>query len=581
MAISFDKFYILILFFTLLPTVISVSFNIPRFDRGANNILYEGDAQPSVGAIYFTSETYYCHIGRATYADRVKIWDSKTGKLSNFSTHFTFWIDTLGNNRYAAGIAFFLAPVGFQVPINSVGGFLGLFNTTTSDSVTNQIVAVEFDTFNNQEWDPADVAGHVGINNNSIYSTVYTAWNVSLHDGDNTDVWITYDANTMNFSVKWSYQTTNNPKENSSLSLKIDLRQVLPEWVTIGFSAATSQFTERHAVSFWEFSSSLESEQKSMNRANKITIIIVVVAVSTSIFVLAAALIIWKRKSMFANRTAEDTVNLTSINNDDLERGVGPRRYSYQELVSATRNFSGDRRLGQGGFGTAPLKWDVRYNIALGLASGLLYLHEEWQQCVVHRDIKSSNIMLDSNFSTKLGDFGLARLMDHELGLRTTGLAGTFGYLAPECLSASRASKESDVYSFGVVVLEIATGKNAGNFVEERAQNGLLGWVWDLYGSGQLHLAVDNKLNANFDKNKVECLMMVGLWCAHPDFTQRPSIRQAIQVLKFETALPNLPTKLPVPTYHVPTPSIISEATSGTSEVSGGTITNTSIVAGR
>ena len=104
------------------------------------------------------------------------------------------------------------------------------------------------------------------------------------------------------------------------------------------------------------------------------------------------------------------------------------------------------------------LIWPVRYKIALGLASALLYLHEEWEQCVVHRDIKSSNVMLDSNFNAKLGDFGLARLVDQELGSQTTVLAGTMGYLAPGCIITSKVSKESDVYSFWVVSLEIACG---------------------------------------------------------------------------------------------------------------------------
>lgn len=94
----------------------------------------------------------------------------------------------------------------------------------------------------------------------------------------------------------------------------------------------------------------------------------------------------------------------------------------------------------------SPLTWVVRYKIALGLGSALLYLHEEWEQCVLHRDIKSSNVMLDSNFNVKLGDFGLAWLMDYELAPRTTGLAGTIGYLAPEYIRTGRASKESDIY---------------------------------------------------------------------------------------------------------------------------------------
>ncbi|CAI0384736.1 unnamed protein product [Linum tenue] len=103
--------------------------------------------------------------------------------------------------------------------------------------------------------------------------------------------------------------------------------------------------------------------------------------------------------------------------------------------------------------------WETRYKIAKGLASGLLYLHEEWEQCVVHRDIKSSNIMLDSDFSAKLGDFGLARLVEHAKGSQMTMMAGTMGYMAPECAVTGKASRESDVYSFGVVVLEIATGR--------------------------------------------------------------------------------------------------------------------------
>ncbi|RZC58261.1 hypothetical protein C5167_005559 [Papaver somniferum] len=105
------------------------------------------------------------------------------------------------------------------------------------------------------------------------------------------------------------------------------------------------------------------------------------------------------------------------------------------------------------------LTWQVRYKIALGLASALLYLHEEWEQCVLHRDIKSSNVMLDSNFNAKLGDFGLARLVDHGLGCQTTKLAGTIGYLAPECFLTRKSSKESDVFSFGIVALEIACGR--------------------------------------------------------------------------------------------------------------------------
>ncbi|KAL6277406.1 hypothetical protein ACE6H2_021007 [Prunus campanulata] len=128
------------------------------------------------------------------------------------------------------------------------------------------------------------------------------------------------------------------------------------------------------------------------------------------------------------------------------------------------------------------LSWAVRYKISLGLAYALLYLHEEWEQCVVHRDVKSSNVMLDSSFNVKLGDFGLARLMDHELGPQTIGLVGTLGYLAPEHIITGRASKALDVYSFGVVPFEIATGKKVTDFIGKDFELGLVEWVWDLYG---------------------------------------------------------------------------------------------------
>ncbi|XP_057990147.1 L-type lectin-domain containing receptor kinase IX.1-like [Hevea brasiliensis] len=201
------------------------------------------------------------------------------------------------------------------------------------------------------------------------------------------------------------------------------------------------------------------------------------------------------------------------------------------------------------------LSWKVRYKIAVGLASALLYLHEEWVQCVVHRDIKSSNVMLDSNFNTKLGDFGLARLIDNELGLKTTGLAGTFGYMAPEYIRTGKASKGSDVFSFGVVALEIACGRRSMEARNEEAQISLVSWVWKAYGNGRILDVADRRLGMDFNVEQMECLLTVGLWCAHPDFNLRPSIRQALQVLNFEAALPNLPAQMPIPKYDVPTSS--------------------------
>ena len=94
--------------------------------------------------------------------------------------------------------------------------------------------------------------------------------------------------------------------------------------------------------------------------------------------------------------------------------------------------------------------------------------------------------MLDSNLNAKLGDFGLARLVDHVKGSQTTALAGTMGYLAPECIMPGRASKESDVYSFGVVALEIACGRKPLEVKAKEDETILLEWIWELYGTRNL-----------------------------------------------------------------------------------------------
>jgi serine/threonine protein kinase len=186
----------------------------------------------------------------------------------------------------------------------------------------------------------------------------------------------------------------------------------------------------------------------------------------------------------------------------------------------------------------------------LGLGSALVYLHQEWEQCVLHRDIKPSNIMLDASFSTKLGDFGLARLVNHGQGPYTTGLAGTMGYIDPECVVTGRTSVESDVYSFGVVLLEIVCGRRPAVSLEESEDViHLVQWVWDLWAAGRTLDIADVRFGQEYDNREMECAIVVGLWCAYPDRSLRPSIKQAMHVLQFEAPLPCLPSKMEVATF--------------------------------
>ncbi|XP_059311335.1 LRR receptor-like serine/threonine-protein kinase FEI 1 [Lycium ferocissimum] len=106
------------------------------------------------------------------------------------------------------------------------------------------------------------------------------------------------------------------------------------------------------------------------------------------------------------------------------------------------------------------LKWDTRLHIAVGAARGLCYMHHNCSPPIIHRDIKSSNILLDNEWNAKVADFGLAKVLAKQEDSETaSAVAGTFGYIAPEYAYATKVSTKSDVYSFGVILLELATGK--------------------------------------------------------------------------------------------------------------------------
>ncbi|KAL3525526.1 hypothetical protein ACH5RR_013898 [Cinchona calisaya] len=199
----------LITCFQLICLASAISFQIHDFSPDLTTIVYRGDATASVGAIEFNRVDYVYRVGQAIYSEPVPIWDSTSGKVTDFTTHFSFIID-ISLSIYGHGLSFFLAPVGFQIPTNSGGGFLGLYNTETIDSSQDQMVSVEFDSFSNPEWDPS--YEHVGININSIASARTMPWNASA------DAWIVYNSSTKTLSVFWSYRPSSS---NSSLSYQI------------------------------------------------------------------------------------------------------------------------------------------------------------------------------------------------------------------------------------------------------------------------------------------------------------------------------------------------------------------------
>nr|CAN64986.1 hypothetical protein VITISV_035640 [Vitis vinifera] len=555
--LSSHLFMISIFFFLIFPSATSLSFNFTTFDRRNDNISIEGDAGDlTEGCITLTKDSYgndpTQSRGRALYSERL--------------------------------------------------------NPTRAD--------------------PA--GDHVGIDINSMISVKTVKWSSNITGGKKNHVSISYTSSSHNLSVVLITEVTNSTNTTQSLSYKVDLREYLPENVSIGFSAATGDLFQMNKICSWKFSSTLEFPSSVEPGEGKKTGLMVGLSVGAFVVVAGLGLVwyyMWKKRNTGGDQ--EDGADSDLAMDEDFEKGTGPRKFSFYELALATSNFAEEQKLGEGGFGgvyrgflrelnsyvavkrvsrnsqqgmkeyasevkifcrlrhrnlvqlmgwchkkeelllvyellpngslstclfeeKTLLTWSMRYRIALGLASSLLYLHEEWEQCVVHRDIKSSNVMLDSDFNAKLGDFGLARLVDHGKGSQTTVLSGTMGYMAPECFVTGKASKESDVYSFGIVALEICCGRRAVEAKVEENQIRLVEWVWDLYGVGKLLEAADPRLSADYDEQQMERLMIVGLWCAHPDCNARPSMRQAISVLNSEALLPLLPIKMPVPMYYAP-----------------------------
>lgn len=187
------------------------------------------------------------------------------------------------------------------------------------------------------------------------------------------------------------------------------------------------------------------------------------------------------------------------------------------------------------------LSWTLRRKILKGVASALHYLHYEYDQKVVHRDIKASNIMLDSNFNARLGDFGLARAIDNEKTsyAEAEGVLGTIGYIAPECFHTGKATQQSDIYAFGALLIEVVSGQRPGTKI-----NGfqfMVDYVWSLYREGRILDVVDKRIEDDYDKEEAERFLLLGLACSHPIAQERPKTHAIVQILSGATAAPQVP----------------------------------------
>ncbi|KAK4278121.1 hypothetical protein QN277_016012 [Acacia crassicarpa] len=347
-------------------------------------------------------------------------------------------------------------------------------------------------------------------------------------------------------------------------------------------------------------------QQGSSSNNNKGVIIGIVIGCVVFVLFLLIALFIWIRPRKSQKRVPRG--DMTGIS-----KLKAPVNYNYRDLKSATKNFSSENKLGEGGFGSVykgtlkngkvvavkkltirqskrmeeefesevrlisnvhhrnlvrllgccskgktrilvyeymektsldrflfgkkkgSLNWKQRYDIILGTARGLTYLHEEFHVRIIHRDIKTNNILLDDDLQPKIADFGLARLLPEEKSHLSTRFAGTLGYTAPEYAMHGQLSEKADVYSYGVVVLEIISGRRNNQLSIGGAAEGefLLQKAWKLYQRGTHLSLVDDTLDPNeYDEEEVKKIIEIGLLCTQASAEIRPTMSQVVGLLQ-------------------------------------------------
>uniref|UniRef100_A0A6V7QR04 Protein kinase domain-containing protein n=1 Tax=Ananas comosus var. bracteatus TaxID=296719 RepID=A0A6V7QR04_ANACO len=497
----------------------NISFDSASFSF--SNLTLLGDSYLRNGAIGLTRETDVPSSSSGTVICNlpVQFYDLSTNTSASFSTKFSFSITNPNPQSQGDGLTFFISPS--NETLGSTGGYLGLFNAT-APAKNGSIIGFEFDTRLDEEFgDPND--NHVGLDINSPNSSKAVdagSYGIELKSGNTTTAWIDYYDGDNQLEIRLSYSAVK--PEKPVLSLRVDLSEHFEETMYVGFSASTEGSTELHTIKDWSFRTfGLPSlNPSSINpspdrRGNTSSIIPAMPATSPRssfrrklgfalgimgpvALCIAFVLFVW----VSIKKYMEYKANKQGLATEFLK---GPRKFSYREMSTSTRARRLVRRKGRtaarvrvhangsldkllyrepNSCGSSPmiLQWPDRYNVAVGIASVLSYLHQECEQQVIHRDVKTSNILLDSNFNPRLGDFGLARLKDHNKSPVSTLTAGTMGYLAPEYLQYGKATEKTDVFSYGVVVLEICCGRRLiFDRENERAKKmvNLVDWVWD------------------------------------------------------------------------------------------------------
>ncbi|XP_034682712.1 receptor-like protein kinase HSL1 isoform X1 [Vitis riparia] len=203
------------------------------------------------------------------------------------------------------------------------------------------------------------------------------------------------------------------------------------------------------------------------------------------------------------------------MENQSLDRWLHGKKQRTSSMTSSVHNFV--------------LDWPTRLQIAIGAAKGLCHMHEYCSAPIIHRDVKSSNILLDTEFNAKIADFGLAkRLVKQGEPDTMSGVAGSYGYIAPEYAYTTKVNEKIDVYSFGVVLLELVTGREPNS-----EHMWLVEWAWDQFREGKtIEEVVDEEIKEQCDRAQVTTLFNVGLMCTTTLPSTRPTMKEVLEILR-------------------------------------------------
>ncbi|GJX37029.1 probable LRR receptor-like serine/threonine-protein kinase isoform X1 [Tanacetum coccineum] len=294
---------------------------------------------------------------------------------------------------------------------------------------------------------------------------------------------------------------------------------------------------------------SIESEFKPPTHHKRIFIVLGSVAAALCLILIIAG-IAWQRGYIGDRISREE-----ELRGLDLQTGV----FTYRQLKAATDNFSESNKLGEGGFGSVykgalldgtliavkqlsskSKQGNREFVNEIGMIAGLAFLHEESVLKMVHRDIKATNVLLDTNLTPKISDFGLAKLDEEENTHITTRVAGTIGYMAPEYALWGFLTYKADVYSFGVLALEIVAGKNNIKFQPSEDYFCLLDCAAFMEQKGSLIDLVDPRLGSNFNKKEAVRMMKIALLCTNQTPGLRPTMSEVVNMLEGRTKMMEL-----------------------------------------